>query len=152
MTTASDASLAAAIAPPQLGEKFAPQALVPCSVEDLARYAAASGDDNPIHLDVALARSAGLPAPPVHGMLLLSRFVPALAIWRPDLILIRLSAKFLRPIFVNESGELSGRIAQIIAGQSPEEPTKFMLRLMLHNEKHELALVGEAVTFRKADL
>lgn len=134
-------------APPQLGEKFPGQPLKPCSMDDLRRYAAASGDDNPIHLDPELARQAGLPGPPVHGMLLLSRFVPALAIWRPDLALIRLSGKFLRPICVEESGELSGRIAQIAAGT----PTKYMLRLMLHNEKRELALVAEAMAILKSD-
>jgi acyl dehydratase len=131
-----------AVAPPQLGEKFAPQSFAPCTMDDLRRYAEASGDDNPIHLDPELARRAGLPGSPVHGMLLMSRFVPALAIWRPDLTLIRLSGKFLRPVYVNETGEFSGRVAQITAGQ----PTKFLLRLMMHNERRELALVAEAVT------
>ncbi len=104
MTTAIDPAASTAGAPPQVGEKFAPQPFGPCGMDDLRRYAAVSGDDNPIHLDPELARRAGLPAPPVHGMLLMSRFVPALAIWRPDLALIRLSSKFLRPIYVDETG------------------------------------------------
>lgn len=36
---------------------------------DLIRYAAASGDFNPIHYDSESARSAGLPGIVVHGML-----------------------------------------------------------------------------------
>jgi acyl dehydratase len=32
------------------------------------RYAAASGDHNPIHLDPAAARAAGLPSPILHGL------------------------------------------------------------------------------------
>ncbi|MGO9135955.1 MAG: MaoC family dehydratase [Methylovirgula sp.] len=131
--------------PPQLGEKFAPQPFTPCGMEELRRYAEASGDSNPIHLDPELARKAGLPGPPVHGMLLMSRFVPALALWRPDLKLIRLSNKFLRPIFIGEGGELSGRVAQV----SKNEPTTYLLRLMMHNEKREIALLAEAVTIRQ---
>jgi acyl dehydratase len=114
-------------------------------MDDLRRYAAASGDDNPIHLDRELARRVGLPGPPVHGMLLMSRFVPALAVWRPDLKLIRLSSKFLRPIYVSETGELSGRVAQILTG----EPTQFLLRLMMHNERRELSLLAEALAIHK---
>ena len=39
------------------------------SVEQIRRYAQASGDHNPIHLDQAFARSAGLPGVIAHGML-----------------------------------------------------------------------------------
>ncbi len=148
MTLASDRMAPMASDPPKVGDKFAAQSFGPCGLDDLRRYAAASGDDNPIHLDPGLARQAGLPAPPVHGMLLMSRFEPALAIWRPDLALIRLSSKFLRPIFLGETVELSGRVAQIAPG-GLGEPTKFLLRLMLHNEQRELALIAEAVTVRK---
>ena len=37
--------------------------------EQIAAYAEASGDRNPIHLDDALARSVGLPGVIAHGML-----------------------------------------------------------------------------------
>ena len=37
--------------------------------EEIARYAEASGDRNPIHLDEELARSVGLPGVIAHGML-----------------------------------------------------------------------------------
>ena len=37
--------------------------------EQIAAYAEASGDHNPIHLDGAFARSVGLPGIIAHGML-----------------------------------------------------------------------------------
>lgn len=37
--------------------------------EQIAAYAEASGDDNPIHLDDEFARSVGLPGVIAHGML-----------------------------------------------------------------------------------
>ena len=79
----------------KVGEKLPPCTSRRFDLADLRRYAEVSGDNNPIHLDAALARQAGLEAPPVHGMLLMSCFEPALEAWCPDLILRRLSAKFL---------------------------------------------------------
>jgi acyl dehydratase len=43
--------------------------LVTFSAEQIAAYAAASGDRNPIHLDDAFARSVGLSGLIAHGML-----------------------------------------------------------------------------------
>ena len=42
---------------------------VPFTRDQIAAYAAASGDTNPIHLDDEFARSVGLPSVIAHGML-----------------------------------------------------------------------------------
>lgn len=58
---------------PLRGEKLAPQALC-LTREDLRRYAEASGDHNPIHLDDAVARQFGLADGVIaHGMLVMGR-------------------------------------------------------------------------------
>ena len=41
----------------------------PVGAVDLALFAAASGDHNPLHLDLEVARAAGFDRPLVHGML-----------------------------------------------------------------------------------
>lgn len=41
----------------------------PIERDDLKRYGAASGDPNPMHLDDAIAQSAGYPGVFAHGML-----------------------------------------------------------------------------------
>jgi len=41
----------------------------PVSAVDLALFAAASGDHNPLHLDAEVAQRAGFERPVVHGML-----------------------------------------------------------------------------------
>jgi acyl dehydratase len=41
----------------------------PVTAVDLALYAAASGDHNPLHLDMEVAHTAGFEKPLVHGML-----------------------------------------------------------------------------------
>ena len=49
---------------------------------DLVRYAAATGDANPIHRDHAAARAAGLPGVVAHGLLLAAWFFQAAARFR----------------------------------------------------------------------
>jgi acyl dehydratase len=41
----------------------------PVSAVNLALFAAASGDHNPLHLDAEIARAAGFDRPLIHGML-----------------------------------------------------------------------------------
>jgi acyl dehydratase len=53
-------------------ERFPPRLALDCgpvSALDLALFAAASGDHNPLHLDREVARDAGFDRPIVHGML-----------------------------------------------------------------------------------
>jgi acyl dehydratase len=65
------------------------------TVEQIAAYAEASGDHNPIHLDGAFARSVGLPGVIAHGMLQMGIMgvVAAEAAGGPDK-LRRLSCRF----------------------------------------------------------
>lgn len=44
----------------------------PITAVDLALFAAASGDHNPLHLDAEVARSVGFDRPVVHGMLVMA--------------------------------------------------------------------------------
>jgi NAD(P)-dependent dehydrogenase (short-subunit alcohol dehydrogenase family)/acyl dehydratase/putative sterol carrier protein len=72
------------------------------TADQASRYAVASGDDNPIHVDVATARAAGLPGVILHGLC-------TMAFAQRDLInalcggdparLERLSVRFARPVF-----------------------------------------------------
>jgi len=111
-----------------MGEAVPPMRLGPFDGAALAFYAQASGDDNPLHLDPQAALSIGLPHPPVQGMLILSSFEPSLVAWRLDLRLIRLSAKFLRPVFAGDGLVLSGKVVRRREEPEPE----ILLRLMAH--------------------
>ena len=66
--------MSAAAALPEVGERLPPLEIGPFDAQALTRYAEVSGDDNPLHLDDALAQSIGFSAPPVHGMKLLAAF------------------------------------------------------------------------------
>ena len=92
------------------GDKMPEAPVGPFDPAAVAAYAAASGDDNPLHLDSAIAARAGFAAPPVHGMRLMAEIAPALAAWRPDMAIRRLSGTFVEPLLIGEAAILSGRV------------------------------------------
>jgi acyl dehydratase len=121
----------------RVGDKLPETVIGPFDAEALARYAEVSGDDNPLHLDDALAASIGLAAPPVHGMKLLASFEPALKAWRKDLRLVHLAGKFVQPLLRGEPVRLSGRVLRV----SDDE---VFLRLMAHGQTRTPGVIAEA--------
>jgi acyl dehydratase len=128
---------------PEPGHKIPSKNYGPFDKEALARYAAASGDGNPIHLDLNAARSAGLSGTPVHGMLMLSCFELFIREWRPDLFVAGLSCKFLKPVFAGDCICISGRA--VSRRDFPRREA--ILRLVAHGPDNKLAILGE-VTVR----
>jgi acyl dehydratase len=85
---------------------------------DLARYAAASGDGNPIHLDDSAARAAGLPGVVAHGMATLALAARLVTAWAgPGAAVATLRTRFPRPLVVPAEGgaevAVSGRVAEV---------------------------------------
>jgi len=71
---------------------------------DLVRYAAASGDQNPIHQDDEVARSVGLPGVIAHGMYTMALAARAVSSWYPDAEVVSLGCKFTSPVVVPAEG------------------------------------------------
>lgn len=69
---------------------------------DLVAYAAASGDQNPIHQDEQVAISVGLPGVIAHGMYTLALVARAVAHWTGDAEVVQIGAKFTNPVLVPE--------------------------------------------------
>jgi acyl dehydratase len=129
---------------PNAGDKIGAH-FGPFAREALGRYAAVSGDDNPLHLDPNAARAAGLAGMPIHGMLMLSCFEQLLMRWRRDLFIARLSGKFLRPVLAGEGIRVSGRVMRRRDVSRPE----LTLRLIARAQNNDLAIVGEATVLYK---
>ncbi|WP_037368203.1 MaoC/PaaZ C-terminal domain-containing protein [Amycolatopsis orientalis] len=66
------------------GTALPPLELPEISRTDLALFAGASGDHNPIHLDLDVARSAGLEDVFAHGMLSMAYLGRLLTGWAPQ--------------------------------------------------------------------
>ena len=86
------------------------------SREDLLAYAAASGDQNPIHQDDEVARSVGLPGVIAHGMYTLALAARYVEEWAggPGQV-VELSAKFTRPVVVPEEGTEVSVAGEVVA-------------------------------------
>lgn len=75
---------------------------------DLVAYADASGDHNPIHLDEAAAKAAGLPDVIAHGMYTMGLVSRAVLEWIAeagiDATLTEFSSRFAKPVVVPAEG------------------------------------------------
>ncbi len=83
----------------------------------IARYAAASGDYNPLHLDEEHARRTGLPSVIAHGLLSFGYAGQLLTDWcgGDPARVRRMRLRFLKPVFPND--ELIARGA--VTAQTP---------------------------------
>jgi acyl dehydratase len=78
---------------------------------DLVRYAAASGDQNPIHQDESVATSVGLPGVIAHGMYTMALAARAVSTWFPGAEVASFGCKFTNPVVVPAEGGTEVEIA-----------------------------------------
>lgn len=78
---------------------------------DLVRYAAASGDQNPIHQDDAVATSVGLPGVIAHGMYTMALAARAVSGWYPGAEVVSFGCKFTNPVAVPADGGVEIEVA-----------------------------------------
>jgi acyl dehydratase len=140
-------------APPELdgiheGLEFGPLVFGPITREDIARYAAASGDFNPVHTDEDYARNTGAPTVFAMGMLPAGYLATAVSKWfgGPQ-HLARLKFRFTTRVWPGDevvcSARVTGKKDDIVTvaleakrrGDGPPE---------LHLETEQSAIVGEA--------
>lgn len=78
-----------------------PARTLPITRDDVRRYADASGDHNPIHLDDDAARALGLPGVVAHGMLTSALAIGVVADWAGGADRVRATAiRFAGPVVV----------------------------------------------------
>ncbi|MBB3042918.1 MaoC/PaaZ C-terminal domain-containing protein [Nocardioides soli] len=78
---------------------------------DLVRYAAASGDHNPIHQDESVATSVGLPGVIAHGMYTMALAARAVQAWYPGAEVVSFGCKFTNPVVVPAEGGVELEVA-----------------------------------------
>ena len=90
----------------EIGTILATESDPPRTADDLARYARASGDLNPLHLDRDFARQAGFGELVVHGMLSMARLGRLLSGYFPPEAIRSFSARFEGVLTVGELTQL----------------------------------------------
>jgi acyl dehydratase len=87
-----------------VGDTFGPVA-IPVTREALVSYAAASGDQNPIHQDEAFAKSVGLPDVIAHGMWTMGASGAVVEQWAGDGgRVVEFGTRFTKPVVVPVDG------------------------------------------------
>lgn len=96
-----------------VGNELPPLQLAPISRTTLALFAGASGDHNPIHIDVDVAKAAGLDDVFAHGMLSLAYLGRLVTAWVPQQRLRSLSCRFSSITPVRAVPTCTGRVSAI---------------------------------------
>jgi len=130
----------------EVGQNLKPLVKAPITAEQLKEYAAASGDNNPIHLDEKFARDAGFPSVIVHGMISMAFMGDHLLFNFPSdsYRLGRIKARFRKVTFPGDVLSCEGKIKKTIEGDG------WIVALATRNQNGEVTTDGEAEVFPRA--
>ncbi len=110
-----------ALADIEVGTELPSLALPPVSRTTLALFAGASGDHNPIHIDVDVATSVGLDDVFAHGMLSMAYLGRLLTDWVPQERIVSYRVRFAAVTPVHGRAVCTGRVVSIAAGRAVVE-------------------------------
>ena len=125
-----------------VGDALPPLSLPPLTRTTLALYAGASGDHNPMHIDIDFARAAGMPDVFAHGMLSMAWLGRLLTHWAPQRDLREFSVRFSAMTNVGERIVCTGRVAEKL-----ERDGERLVRVAVAtaNEAGEVKVSGDAL-------
>jgi acyl dehydratase len=125
-----------------VGDLLPPLILTPVTRTTLALYAGASGDHNPIHIDIDFARAAGMPDVFAHGMLSMAWLGRLLTNWAPQQGLREFGVRFTALTRVGERITCTGRVAEKLERDGER---LVCIDIQTANEAGEIKLSGDAL-------
>ena len=125
-----------------VGDLLPPLSLAPVTRTTLALFAGASGDHNPIHIDIDFARRAGMPDVFAHGMLSMAYLGRLLTRWLPQSRLRSFSARFVAITHLGNEVRCSGRVVAI---EDRDGERRATVSLSTENQHGQPKMLGEAV-------
>lgn len=125
-----------------VGDPLPELLLPPIDRSTLALFAGASGDHNPIHIDIDFARRAGMPDVFAHGMLSMAWLGRLLTRWVPQAAIRSFGVRFLGIAHLGDAIRCTGRVAEKL-----ERDGERLLRVELAavNQYGERKVLGEAL-------
>lgn len=96
-----------------VGTELPPLTVEPISRLTLALFAGASGDHNPMHVDIDAAKSVGLPDVFAHGMLSMAYLGRLLTNWVPQQRVRSYRVRFVAITPVHGEPTCTGRVTRI---------------------------------------
>jgi acyl dehydratase len=131
-----------AISGPAVGERIVQKSFPPITRHTLALYCGASGDHNPIHVDIDFARAAGFPDVFSHGMLAMAYLGQALTdAVAPDRIR-SFSTRFAAITQLGARLTCEGRVTELFEDKGER---RARLALTASDDSGEVKLAGEAI-------
>tara|TARA_B100000927_G_scaffold281919_1_gene267977 strand:+ start:37553 stop:37969 length:417 start_codon:yes stop_codon:yes gene_type:complete len=126
----------------KVGDILEPLTQKPISRSTLALFAGASGDHNPIHIDIDFAKSVGLDDVFAHGMLGMAYLGRFLTLFIDQKNLRSYSVRFSSITQIGAELKCSGKVTEIFE----EKDEKFMkLELSATDQNNDVKLTGDAV-------
>ena len=127
---------------PAVGERIVHKSFPPITRHTLALYCGASGDHNPIHVDIDFARKAGFPDVFSHGMLVMAYLGQALTdAVAPDRIR-SFSTRFATITQLGARLTCEGIITELFEDKGER---RARLALTTRDDSGEVKLAGEAI-------
>jgi len=114
----------------------------PLQQQDLIKYAKASGDYNPIHLDKNFANNIGLDNVIVHGMLIMAHLGKSIANSMTIPYLKHFSVQFSSITTLGEKLICSGQVIKI---EKDKEKKIISLNLKVLNLSNDVKILGKAI-------
>lgn len=126
----------------QVGDSIPVLQLPAISRTTLALYAGASGDHNPIHIDIDFARSAGLDDVFAHGMLSAAYVGRLVTNWAGQQRLRRLHVRFTGITHVHDAPLCTGRVVERFEKDGEQ---RLRVELQCANQNGDVKILGQAV-------
>lgn len=126
----------------QVGDELPALQLPSLDRTTLALFCGASGDHNPIHIDIDVARRAGMPDVFAQGMLGMAWLGRLLTGWAPQSQLRRFEARFQGITHLGHAMRCSGRVIEKLELQGER---CVRIALQSHNQFEQPNIVGEAL-------
>jgi acyl dehydratase len=128
--------------PPAVGDLLVNKTFPRISRTTLGLYAGASGDHNPIHIDIDFAKKAGFPDVFSHGMLVMGLLGQAVTDAVPPDRLRSLSTRFVAITQLGAQITCEGAVAEVMDASGER---RARLALTAKDETGDIKLSGEAI-------
>ena len=122
-----------------LGDTLPPLITRPISRTTLALFAGASGDHNPIHIDIDFAKKAGMPDVFAHGMLGMAYLGRLLTGWVPQSTIQEFSTRFVAITQIHAVITCNGQVVEKLDGN------RVRLEIQAADQNGDVKLVGGAI-------
>jgi acyl dehydratase len=127
---------------PSIGQNLVYKAFPPITRHRLALYCGASGDHNPIHVDLDFAKQAGFPDVFSHGMLVMGYLGQALTDAVAPSRIRSFSTRFAAITQLGAALTCEGKVAELIEHKGEK---RAKLALTVKDQHGEVKLAGEAI-------